>query len=117
MLMLHAKLCQPAHGNPILLVNPRELQPELALGDRRGGIPAGKEHSQGGIAMIRQLLHCILQGAELIQCSARKQFHVLKQLNLHAAAMTRIQRWSLRVPRLLRNTVATRFAIRLLHAV
>jgi hypothetical protein len=74
--VLQTKLRQPPHGNPVLLVYPRKLQPELALSDGCGGIPAGYQHSQRRITVGRQFLHCILQGAELIQCPARKQFHV-----------------------------------------
>lgn len=68
--MLGAELRQFAHGNPILLVNPGKLQPELALGYGCCGIAAGDEHPQGGVSMRSELLHTGLEGTEPIQCPA-----------------------------------------------
>jgi hypothetical protein len=110
--VLQTKLRQPPHGDPVLLVNPRKLQPEFALRDGRSGIPAGYQHSQRRIAVGCQFLHCILQGAELIQYPARKQFHVSGLLNLRTVARLQIPLWFPRAPRSLHSTCATRFAAR-----
>ena len=74
--MVVAELRKLAHGNPVLLVDPGKLQPELALSHRCCGVAAGNEHPQGGVSMRGELLHTGLKGTELIQGPARKQLHV-----------------------------------------
>lgn len=55
------ELREPIDGGAILLVSPGELQPKFALCVLRGGVAAGREHSQGGIAVRRVLAQRALQ--------------------------------------------------------
>ena len=70
--MLRTKLRQFAHGNPIFLIDPGKLQPELALGHGCCSVTTGNKHPQSGVPMRGELLHTGLQGTELIQGPARE---------------------------------------------
>ena len=69
---LEAELRESPHRNAIFLVRPGELQPELPLRNHRGGVAAGDEDPEGGIAQGAELMDARFQRAELSQGPARQ---------------------------------------------
>jgi len=76
--MVGAELGEAADGDPILLVGPGKLQPEVALGKSGGGVTAGEENAQRRIAVQPQLMNARLQRAELLQSAARQESQGLR---------------------------------------
>lgn len=67
-----AELGEPPHGGAVFLVEPGELQPELALRDRRSGVAADDEHAQRRVARAAERMDARLQRAQLLQSAARQ---------------------------------------------
>ena len=69
--MVDAELRQSTDRDAILLAEPGEFQPVLALLDQRRRVSAGDEHAQRNVALGREFLHRLLQKAELQPHPAR----------------------------------------------
>ena len=70
--MLAAELSEPAHGGAVFLVEPGELEPELVLREASGGVAAGDEHAQRGVAGRTERMDGRLQRAQLFQSAPRQ---------------------------------------------
>lgn len=71
--MLIAELREPTDGDSILLIEPRELEPELALGGCDSDEAARCEHAQSDVAIGGELAHQRLQLAQLVECAAGEE--------------------------------------------
>jgi hypothetical protein len=71
-----AELSELHDSCPVLLINPGELEPELALRYGGGRVAAGDEHSQCRTSVGGQFLHRVLQCPKLFEGSAGQQSHV-----------------------------------------
>jgi hypothetical protein len=65
-----AELRERSHRGPVLLIDPRELQPELPLGCLGSGGAAREEYSQGRVSMDCQIANRCLQDAEFVKSAA-----------------------------------------------
>ena len=72
LLVLETELREAPHRDTVLLIRPGELQPELTLGDRGGGVTAGDEEAQRGVALGAELMDARLQRAKLLKGPARQ---------------------------------------------
>jgi hypothetical protein len=70
--MMSAELGEPLHGDPVLLVRPRELKPEFVLRNRGSGVTAGNEQAQRRVALVAQLFNAFLKSTELHQRAPRQ---------------------------------------------
>jgi len=68
--MVRAEQRQTPYGDAVLLVGPGELEPEVALRQRRRGVAAGDEQAQRGIAVHTELVNARLERAELLESAA-----------------------------------------------
>lgn len=69
--MTAAEVRQLEYRGAILLIDPRELQPEFPLGYRGGAITAGDEDAQRRAAMRRKLAQRRLKRTEFFESTAR----------------------------------------------
>src|SRR6516162_5834498 len=67
-----AELSEPAHGGAVFLVEPGELEPELVLRDASGGVAAGEEDAQRGVAGRTERMDGRLQRPQLFQSAPRQ---------------------------------------------
>ena len=68
--MRETELRKAMNSGAILLVGPRELEPEVTLRDRGRCIAARDEDPQRRIPVCAELMHTRLQGAELFPSAA-----------------------------------------------